>query len=117
MKLLAKIAVALIANAIGLMLAAKFITGFDLVVDPISLVMISVILTGLNFFLKPVLKLFLGPIIVLTLGLALIFVNVIILIILDRLSQNLTIETIPALIYGSILIGLVNFVFHYATKE
>ena len=47
----------------------------------------------------------------------LIVVNAFILYLLDILSQNLTIDGIPALIYASVIIGLVNFVFHFATKE
>lgn len=117
MKLLAHIIVAVIANVIGLVAAAYFVIGFDLNVDVPSLVMLAAILTALNFFLKPILKLFLGPVIVLTLGLGLILVNAVILKILDIISQNLSIDSIQALMYGAILIGLVNFVFHYVTKE
>lgn len=117
MKLLTHIIVAIIANVIGLVAAAYFVTGFDLNADLPTLLFLAAILTALNFFLKPILKLFLGPIIVLTLGLGLIAVNAFILYILDILSQNLTIETIPALIYGSIIVGLANFVFHYSTKD
>ena len=117
MKPVAHVLVAIIANAIGLVASAYFITGFGLNVNAASLLVLAAILTALNFFLKPILKLFLGPIIVLTLGLGLIVVNALILYVLDILSQNLTIDGIPALIYASVIIGLVNFVFHFATKE
>lgn len=117
MKLTAKILVALIANIIGLLVAAYFVTGFDLNITYQDLLILSAILTVLNLVLKPVLKLFLGPIIILTLGIGLLLINIIILYILDILSKNLTIETIPALIYSSLIIGFINFVFHLATKE
>ncbi len=77
----------------------------------------AAILTLLNFILKPILTLVLGPVIILTLGLGLILVNARILKILDLFLNNLTIETIPALLYATILIGVVNFVFHTATKN
>src|SRR5437870_12061506 len=109
MKVLVHIVIALIANIIGLLLAAYLITGFNLTIGYQDLLVLGAILTVLNFVLKPTLKLFLGPIIILTLGFGLILVNMFILWILDILSKNLTIETVPALIYASLLIGVVNF--------
>lgn len=116
MKLLAKIIVAVLANAIGLWAANAYIPGFVLTGDFKQVLGIAVILTLLNFFLKPILKLVLGPIIVLTLGLGLIVVNALVLYILDFFSKNLMIENIPALVYSTVLIGFINFVFHFATK-
>ncbi|HUX35762.1 MAG TPA: phage holin family protein [Candidatus Paceibacterota bacterium] len=117
MKSAAKFIIAIVANAAGLLAAGYFVQGFNMDVNAQSLVLLALILTILNFFLKPFLKLLLGPVIILTLGLGLILVNMTVLYILDMLSQNLTIENISALVYSSIIIGLVNFVFHLATKE
>ena len=116
MKFLAKIIVTIAVNVFAIWAAATYIPGFKITSDFKQLIIIAVIFSVLNFILKPVIKLILGPVIVLTLGLGIIIVNALILYILDKLSQNLTIETIPALIYGTILIGLINFVLHLATK-
>lgn len=116
MKLLAKIIVAIAANALGLWAATSYVPGFKITGGFKQFIIIAVILTLLNFVLKPILKLVLGPIIILTLGFGLIIVNALILYILDKLLPNITIETIPALIYSTIIIGLVNFIFHLATK-
>ena len=117
MKTAAKILVAFIANIIGLLAAAYFVTGFNLNIAYQDLLTLAAILTVLNLILKPILKLFLGPIIILTLGIGLILINIVILYILDILSKNLIIETIPALIYSSLIIGFINFIFHLATKK
>lgn len=117
MKLLAKIIVAIIANAVALYIAATYVPGFVLTGDLPTLAIVALVLTALNFFLKPILTLFFGPVIIITLGLGLIIVNAIILKILDILSQNLTIQTIPALVVATIIIGAVNFIFHLATNE
>lgn len=117
MKFVAKIIVAVAVNAFALIAADFYIAGFVLQGGFKQLLMIAAILTALNFFIKPILNLVLGPIIVLTLGLGIIVVNAIILYILDILSKNLTIQTIPALFYGGLLIGVANFIFHLATKE
>ena len=115
MKWLAKIIVAIIANALGLWAANAYIPGFVIVGGLKELLVLSLVLAVLNFLLKPILKLIFGPVIVLTLGVGLILVNAIVLYILDVLSKSLTIETIPALIYGTILLGIINFVFHLAS--
>lgn len=116
MKAIAKLIVIILANALALWGAAHYIQGFVLTGDFKELATAALILTGLNLLVKPVIKMILGPIIVLTLGLGLILVNAIVLYILDILSKNLTIENIPALFYASVLVGVINFVFHLATK-
>ncbi len=117
MKLIAKLLVAVAVNAAALFAAAYVVKGFNLNVTVESVIFLAVVLTLLNLLLKPLLKLILGPLIVLTLGLGLILVNMVILYILDTISQALTIGGIFPLIYSSIIIGVVNFVFHFATKD
>ena len=117
MKFVVKFIVAIVINAAGLLAAAYLVQGFNIEVNAASLTTLAAILTALNFFLKPILKLVFGPVIILTLGLGLILVNMAILYILDMLSQNLTIENVLTLVYSSIIIGLVNFIFHFATKS
>ncbi|OGY99861.1 MAG: hypothetical protein A2945_02615 [Candidatus Liptonbacteria bacterium RIFCSPLOWO2_01_FULL_52_25] len=117
MKLIARILVAIAANAIALWVAAAYIPGFSLTNDPKQLVKIALIFTLLNFILKPILKLVLGPMIVLTLGLGLVLVNAGILYVLDKISAGLTIQNVPALIYATLLIGAINFVFHLVEKK
>jgi putative membrane protein len=116
MRFLAKIVIAIIVNGAALLAAAYWLPGFTLKNDFLSVAWIALALTALNYTLKPVLKLFLGPIIVLTLGLGLILVNAIILYILDIFSPDLTIQGVLTLIYAALVIGAVNFFFHLATK-
>ena len=117
MRLIAKLIVIIVANALAIWVAAKYIDGFSLTGGIREIIIAGAIFTLLNFFLKPILKLLLGPIIILTLGFGLILVNALILYILDISSPNLTIEGISALVYSTILIGVINFVFHLATKK
>jgi putative membrane protein len=116
MKWLIKLIGAILANGLALLLAAYFISDFKLTSDYKEVAVIALILTALNFILKPVLKLILGPIIILTLGLGLILVNAIVLYILDILTKNLTIETTPALVFASVIVGVTNFIFHLFIK-
>ncbi|MDP3948736.1 MAG: phage holin family protein [bacterium] len=117
MKLVAKLLVAIAVNAAALFAAAYVVKGFNLNVTVQSIVFLAVILTLLNLLLKPMLKLILGPLIILTLGLGLILVNMVILYVLDIISPDITIVGIISLIYSSLIIGIVNFVFHFVTKD
>ena len=117
MKWIAVIAISILVNTIGLLAAANFIPGFTLSGDLATTIVVALVLTLLNMTLKPILRLFLGPIIILTLGLGLIFVNALILFILDILSKNLMIEGIPALLWGAVIIGALNFIAHLDRKS
>lgn len=117
MKFLAKIVLAIIVNGAALTAAAYFLPGFEIKSDPLSIAWIALALTALNYTLKPILKLFLGPIIVLTFGLGLIIVNAFILYLLDIFSPDLTIQDVLTIIYASLIVGAINFFFHFATKN
>lgn len=117
MKFLARLVVAVALNAVGVWAAATWIPGFVVTGALLDLVKVALILTAINLFIKPVAKLVLGPLIVLTLGLGLLLVNVAVLYLLDIVTRELTIETLPALIYASFLFGALNVIFHLATKE
>ena len=113
MKLLLKIVLRVLVNALGIYLCARYITGFHFTGDLIQLLLLAVILTILNLLLKPILKLILSPLIILTLGVALLFVNAIILYLLDFFSGNLTIDGVLALLLSSILFGILNLISHF----
>ena len=113
MKLLIKIALRILVNALGLYLCALYITGFHFAGDLLQLLLLAVILTILNLLLKPILKLILSPLIILTLGIAILFVNAIILYLLDFFSANLTIDGVLPLLLASILFGILNLISHF----
>lgn len=117
MKFIAKIIVAIGVNSIAIFSASKWVDGFELNTNFEKVLIIASILTALNFTVKPILKLILAPIIVLTLGIGLIVVNALILYFLDFFSEDISILTTNALIYSSLITGIGNFVFHIATKK
>lgn len=106
----------ILSNAVALYAAGYFITGFKLTGDIIGIVTVALILTLINAFVRPILKLIFVPFMMITLGLFSIVVNAIILVILDKLSTQLTIEGYLPLLWATLIIGLVNFVFHLGTK-
>ena len=112
MKWLLKFAAIVVANSIALWVAHHYIVGFNITGTIIEYVKIGGLLTVLGLFAKPLLKLVLSPIIILTFGLALIAINALLLYVLDILSKNLTIDSIEALVLGTLVISAVNFVFN-----
>ena len=116
MKLIWKLLIAVIANGVGLWLAARFIHGFVLSPDWKHVLIVGAVLTVLNIIVRPVLKLVLGPVIILTLGLGTIFVNAIVLYILDILSKHLTIDSVVTLLLATLVLSATNIVFHILTR-
>lgn len=117
MRFLAHLITLAIVNVFALLVAANYIPGFSLAGGFTSLLLAAFLFTLLNVLLKPVLTLVFGPVIVLTLGLGLILVNALLLFILDTLSKNLTIQSVPALLYATFLIGIINWIAHMGFKE
>lgn len=117
MRWFAKVLLAIVVNAAVLLAAARFIPGVVLSEDPGTLLVLASIFTVLNLTIKPIVKFILGPLIILTFGIGLIAVNAFILYLLDIISQNLTMQSIPALIYAALLVSAVNLVFHLATRR
>ncbi|MEK7077346.1 MAG: phage holin family protein [Patescibacteria group bacterium] len=113
MKFLARAVLAFIANAFALIVIARYIPGIALPNDFKAVFFLALILTALNFILKPILRLILSPVIALTLGLGVILVNMIVLYALDILSPALTITGIPALAYAALILGFINFISHF----
>ena len=118
---LARLAIIVGGNALALWVANTYVPGFVLNGSWITLVLIALTLAVLNFFLKPILTLVLGPVIILTLGLGVLIVNGIILYILpiiadhiDFLHGSITIQTIPALCFATLIISIINFIIHLA---
>ncbi len=106
MALLLRILSYIIGNFISLYLAAFFIPKFGLTGDPKQVLIVALFLLAGNIFIKPILKLLLSPLIILTLGLFTLVINSFILYIIDFISDYITINGIPALLYGGIIISV-----------
>lgn len=106
-------------NALALWLAYLYVPGFDLSTDWVQIVLVGLVLALLNGLLKPVLKLIFGPIIILTLGIGLLVINGVILYLLpivtnyiDFLRGSISIQGIPALVYTTLIVSVINFAVH-----
>ena len=118
---LARLVIIVGGNALALWMAYLWVPGFILSGDWVALVLIALVFALLNFFLKPVLTLILGPVIILTLGLGVLIVNAIILYLLpivadhiDFLRGSIIIQNIPALFFATLIVSIINFIIHIA---
>ncbi len=95
-----------LGNIIGLLIAARYIPGFQISPDLPSLATLAVFLMLGNIIIRPILKLILAPLIWITLGLFTIIINAAILFAVDFTSDLITINGLDALLYGTLIISL-----------
>ena len=75
-----------------------------------SLLIAAAVFGVVNAFVKPVVKLLSLPLIILTVGIALFFINVLMLWITDAVVGGIRFDGFIALVSGSVVIWLVNMV-------
>lgn len=117
MGLVGRIIFSVVSNMVALFAASAFIPEFAVANEFVALASAGAILAGLNLLLRPILKLFFGPLMVLTLGLFSIVVNGLLLYVLDIVSDAVTIQGYTALLLGALVVSLVNVVLHMSAKK
>jgi putative membrane protein len=120
-KLVSKIIVIFIVNIISLALAAYFVEGFSISQDPLTYLKLAAIFSVLNLFLKPILKLILGPLLIITFGLGILVVNALLLYILYKIypagiSIDMSSGLYP-LVYATLIISIAHFIIGFAIKK
>ncbi len=116
-KLIIKIFFLFLSNLAAIWTAAYFVSGFDISFNFNGLIEVAAIFTALNFLIKPIIKLILSPIIIITLGLGFILVNGAILYMLDFFSENITITGLTSLFYATLIISVVNLILNLFIKK
>ena len=109
-KLIKRIIILFVSNLIALLAADYFIDGLEIIKNPEQIIAVTAIFTALNIFIKPILKIILSPIIIITLGLGILLVNAVILKTLDLLSNDVIINEIESLFYATLIISGVNII-------
>lgn len=109
---------AVIGNGVALLAAGYMVNGFDLNLSTGWEAFASLVgvLTFLSLVIKPLLRLLLGPIIILTLGLFNLVITGGILYVVDKYAQNLTITGLSALVAGTLIITIINIIIHLVIK-
>ncbi|MEK7636245.1 MAG: phage holin family protein [Patescibacteria group bacterium] len=109
MKWLLKVIVKVAINAGALIALARFFSDFIIQDDFVSIAIAATILTALNVFVRPLLKIVTFPLILLTFGLFNIVLHVIILYVATLITPTtLTIESISTLFWSALILGILN---------
>lgn len=107
----------IVANALAVLVAARFVPGVVYGYEPMSLLKIALILALVNAFIKPVLKLLFSPLILLTLGLFTIVINVFMVWLAVYFAPELSITGIIAYFWTMIIVSLLNFAASALTRN
>jgi putative membrane protein len=98
-----------LCNIVALFAAEQLISGIRFTGNFGSLVLAALVFALVNMFLKPIAKLLALPLIVVTLGIALFFVNILMLYITDWVVPGFTIDSFSAAVWATIVIWAVNW--------
>jgi len=97
-------------NIVALWLAAELLDGIGYSDNEWVLVIAALVFCLVNIFVKPLVILFTLPLILLTLGLALFFVNLLMLYVTSWLVDDFKVESFGAAILATIIVWVVNAV-------
>lgn len=117
MKLLGKIIILILSNAIALFVAVKIVNGIEMDSTLMNYVIAGALLGVVNTFLRPILKLFSFPFIILSLGLFTIIINIVLLFLVSFLFPAFVIESITAAFWGVLIISVVNYLISIFTDN
>lgn len=105
-----------LSNAIALLAAAYIVPGFSFTGDIAALAIAALILTLINTFIRPILKLVFGPLVVITFGLFTIIINAASLYLLDLWTPAITIQGYLPLLLATLIVSAVNALIGLSAK-
>jgi putative membrane protein len=95
-------------NIVALWVAAELLEGIGYGSDEWVLVLAALVFSLANIFVKPLVILFTLPLVILTLGLALFFVNLFMLYLTSWVVDDFNVDNFGAAIVATIIVWLVN---------
>lgn len=116
MGIIQKFALIFLASAIALYLSTLFVDGVSIPLRLEGFAIVAAALTLIHLFIRPLIKVALTPITILTLGLGSVLVNVLTLFILDLILPTVAISGFLPLILTTLIVSIVNLVVAAAAK-
>lgn len=101
-------------NIVALWVAAELIDGIGYSGNEWVVVLAALVFSLANIFVKPLVILFTLPLVILTLGLALFFVNLLMLYLTSWIVDDFKVESFGAAILATIIVWIVNTVLEAA---
>ena len=97
-------------NIVALWVAAELIDGIGYSGNEWAILIAALVFSLVNIFVKPVVILFTLPLVILTLGLALFFINLLMLYVTSWIVDDFKVESFGAAILATIIVWVVNTV-------
>lgn len=106
----------ILLSALAVVLLAKLLPG--IFVDTyLTAILVAVVLSLLNFIVKPILVILTLPVTILTFGLFLLIINAVIILIADQLVDGFGVENIWWALLFSLLLSFLQSIFFSVLKE
>jgi len=99
-----------IVSVVAILIAAHLVPGVE--VTLVGAIVLAVVLGIINLFVKPVLRLLTLPLTIITLGLFSLVLNALLILLADLIVPGFTVAGFWAAFLFSIVVSLVNAVFH-----
>jgi putative membrane protein len=113
---MSRLVLTFVSNVLALMIASYLVAGFLVTSEPREFLFLSIVLTLINFFIRPFIKVLLSPFIILTLGLFAVVINATILYLVDIYSESITITGLMPLILATLIISIVNVLLKFFSR-
>ena len=111
-----KLILRLLLSALAVVLLANLLSG--VYVDSfLTAIIVAVVLSLLNFIVKPILVILTLPVTIVTFGLFLLVINALIILLADRLVTGFSVENIWWALLFSLLLSFLQSLFFSALKE
>jgi len=111
-----KLILRILLSAFAVLLLAHFLPGVT-VASYTTAIIVAIVLSLLNFIVKPILTILTLPVTGLTLGLFLLVINGIIILIADHFINGFTVQSIGWAIIFSLLLSVLQSIFFSLLKE
>ena len=99
----------LLINAAALWAAARWVDGIELTSDWVGILVVAFLFGLVNALIRPVVKFFAFPLILLTLGLATFVINGAMLWLTAQLTGTLSVRGLGAAVIGALVISIVSW--------
>lgn len=97
------------ANSLGLWIASRLFSGIAIDEQLKTILWVGLLLSVVNFCLKPIIVILSLPAIVLTLGIFMLLINGFMVWVVDVLSTRLTLDGFGMAVLAGVVIGLINY--------
>jgi len=107
----------ILANSLAIYLAAYFLPGVAISNGWKTLLFAGIILSLINVFIKPILKIISLPLIIVTLGFFSLVINIITIWLLTKFIPQFSVSGIWAFILTTFIVGIINWIVSWLTKK